>query len=194
MNDQFLERLRADWTAQETDIAGAVERIRRQRWRPWFALALEICGCAVALLTGALFAFLALEHEDQQALYLLSAGALLVLPPTFAVIHFLIRRRALPWADESPEALLRVGLRRAEISSRLNRVYGWGIAVLMAFLAVLWTAEWAGIFEARRFLIFYTCACAVASFCAWRWSRAATTKARRDREIYSQLLQSYDDS
>lgn len=194
MSDPFLEQLRADWTAQDTDIASALARIRRQRWRPWLALASEVCGCAVALLTGAFFVLLALRSEDQRLLYLLSASALLVLPPAFAAVKFHTRRKALAWADETPEALLRVGSKRAEAALRLNRMNSLGIVALAAFLALLWTAAWAELFEARRFLIVYTCACAIASLWVWRWSRAAAKRLQRDRDVYARLLQDYENS
>jgi len=195
MSDSFFDQLRADWTAQNTDVASALARIRRQRWRPWLALVREICGYAVALLAGAFFVLLALQSEDQRPLYVLSAGALLVLPPSFAVVQLLIRRRALTWADETPEALLRVGLRRAEVTLRLNRMNSRGIAALCAFVLVLWAAKWAGMFEAHDFfLIVYTSACVVASLCVWHWSRTAAKCARRDRDIYAQLLRDYDES
>src|SRR5687767_831309 len=116
MNDNFLRRLQGDWQSQDHDAAKVSRRLRRSRWMPHIVLGSEIVACAVALLVGIWFAWVAVHTEEHELLFALSAGVLLIAAPGLCVASVMARRHSLAWDVETPETLLQVGMRRIESS------------------------------------------------------------------------------
>jgi hypothetical protein len=188
MNDDFIHELRGTWQSQDHDVANALRRVRRHRWMPHLILALEISSCVVAWLVGMWFAWMAGHAEVHRLLFALSAAAMLISAPAFAIASFMARRRSLAWDAESPEALLRVGVCRAESSLRAIRVGYWHIAIITAFVVALWIAQALGFIDAIEFLMFYTALCGVMCSVSWLWMARRTKQLRSDHAAYLDLL------
>jgi hypothetical protein len=188
MNDDFIHRLRGEWQSQDHDVTSALQRLRRKRWTPHLVLGLEILSCAVAWSVGVWFAWVAAHNEEHRALFALSAAVLLTTAPALGVATVLARRHGLAWDAESPESLLRVGVRRVEASLKAIRVAYWHIAIVTAFVAVLWIAQAAGFVRAIRFLVFYTAVCAVVCLASWGWMLRRRKQLRDEHAAYLRLL------
>src|SRR5688572_13943916 len=171
MNDDFIRELRGDWQSQDHDVASALQRLRRNRWSPHLALALEMSACVLAWSVGLWFAWVAAHNEQHRILFALSAAVLLITAPALAVASLMARRRSFAWDAESPESLLRVGVRRVDASLRGIRIGHWHIAIVAVFVAVLWVAEAFGLVRAIKFLVLYTAVCVVVCGASWLWMR-----------------------
>jgi len=188
MNDDFIHELRGTWQSQDHDVDDALRRVRRHRWLPHLILALEMSSCAAAWLVGLWFAWMAGHAEVHRLLFGLSAAVMLISAPAFGIASFVARRRGLAWDAESPEALLRVGVRRAEASLRAIRVGYWHIASITAFVAALWLAQALGFIHAIEFLMFYSVLCAVMCTVSWLWMARRTKQLRNDRAAYLDFI------
>src|SRR5262249_41170114 len=154
--DDYFGSLQADWRAQPDETAAVLRRLRWHRWTPHLVLAAEMLGLALALLVGGWFAWLATQLEAHRLLVGLSAAIMLLAIPPFAIATVIARRASLGWDEQTPEALLRTGMRRAESALQTMRLGRWHIAVVAAFVALLWIVEALGLMHERGFLIFYT--------------------------------------
>lgn len=154
MIDEQWAALRAGWRRQDTDSAAIYARLRRERWRPHVVLALELLGALLTLVVGGWYAWAAVKQ--QSLLLALSALVLLLSMPAFALGTLRARRGSLRWEEETPEAMLAVALRRTEASLRAIGVGRWQIAILVVFVAVLWTTQALGYIDALGFLVYYT--------------------------------------
>ena len=188
MNDDFIRDLRGDWQSQDHDVASALRRLRRNRWAPHLALALELSTCVLAWSVGLWFAWVAAHNEEHRILFALSAAVVLITAPALGVATLAARRRSFAWDAESPEALLRVGVRRADASLRAIRIGHWHITIVAAFVAVLWIAEALGFVRAVEFLVFYTAACVVVCGASWLWMRRRAKQLRGEQAAYVSLL------
>lgn len=188
MNDDFIRDLRSDWQSQDLDVASAMQRLRRNRWTPHLALALELASCAVAWSAGLWFAWVAAHDEEHRILFALSAAVVLITAPALCVASLIARRHSLAWNAETPESLLRLGVRRADASLRAIRIGHWHIAIVTAFVAVLWIAEALGFIRAIKFLVLYTAVCVVASVTSALWMMGREKHLRRERAAYLGLL------
>lgn len=188
MNDDFIRDLRGDWQSQDHDVASALQRLSRNRWTPYLALALEMSACVVASLAGLWFAWVAAHNEEHRLLYALSAAVVLITAPALGVASLVARRRSLAWDAESPESLLRVGVRRAEASLRAIRIGHWHIAIVAVFVAVLWIAAALGLIRAIEFLVFYTAVCVVVCVASWLWMMRRAKQLRGEHAAYLGLL------
>lgn len=188
MNDDFILGLQHDWQAQEHDTAAILRRLRWNRWTPHIVLAVEMLGCAGALLVGLWFAWLAAHSEQHQVLFALSSGVILLTVPALAVFGVLARRAGLAWDAETPESLLRFGIRRAESSLRVIRLGRLHVAIVAAFVVTLWAAEVLSFIHVTEFLIFYTAVCFALSLVAWLWMTWREKRARGERAACARLL------
>jgi hypothetical protein len=188
MNDDFIRDLRGDWQSQDSDVTSALQRLRRNRWTPHVALALEMFACALALAAGSWFAWVAAHNEEHRILYALSAAVVLITAPVVGVASMVARRRSFRWDAESPESLLRVGVRRVDSSIRAIRVGRWHIAIVAVFVAVLWIAQASGFIRAIKFLVFYTGVCLVVCTASWLWMRRREKQLRSEQAAYLSLL------
>jgi len=188
MTDELIRSLKSDWQAQEYDASHVVRRLRRARWAPHLVLALEVIGCCIALGVGIWFAWVAVNHAGHKLLYTLSAAVLLIAAPVLGVATALARRPGLAWDDETPESILRIGIRRADASLQAMRVGRWHIAIIAGFVALLWALQWLRLIEAREFLVLYTSVCLVVSLGSWLWMAWRTRNLRAERDACVHLL------
>jgi hypothetical protein len=196
MNDDFVRSLRDIWQLQEQDAALTLQRLRQTRWTPHIVLAAEMLGCALALLVGIWFAWVAAHAPQNRLLFGLSAAVMLVTVPALTVASALARRASLAWDDETPQMLLRIGIRRAEASLHAMRLARWHIGIVVAFVTILWVLESLALISAPGFLIFYTAVCLVASLAAWLWMMWRVKRVTRQRDACIRLLAmiEFDDS
>jgi hypothetical protein len=188
MKDDFIRSLRDTWQLQEQDAALTLQRLRRTRWTPHIVLAAEMLGCALALLVGIWFAWVAAHAPQNRLLFGLSAVVMLVTVPALTVASAMARRASLAWDDETPQMLLRMGMRRAESSLHAIRLGHWHIGIVIAFVAILWVLESLALIRAPGFLIFYTAVCLVASLAAWLWMMWRAKRVTRERDACIRLL------
>jgi hypothetical protein len=186
MADEDLLKVREDWRRQDSAFAVVYSRLRRNRWRPHLALALEIVSSIVTLVTGLWFAWLAWNLSS--LLFGLSAIVLLLATPAFALAAILIRKDTLRWDEETAEGVLTAGLRRANASLRAIRVGRWHVVVIAVFVAVLWVMEAMGLIAALRFLVFYTSVCAAILIPYLKWLAWRERRVRGEREACQRLL------
>lgn len=188
MSDDYIRDLQQDWRTQTCDVDAVARRLRRNRWTPHIVLATEILGCLAALVGGVWFGWWAVQHPEHRLLFVLSAFVMLTSAPVLAIVTINARRRALAWADETPESLLQVGLRRAEASLAAVGIARWHLAILSAFIAVLWIVELLGLTHARGFVIFYTVFCVALSVPGWFWLRHRERRLQSERRECESLL------
>jgi hypothetical protein len=188
MNDDFIRGLRESWQSQDQDAAMVLQRLRRRRWTPHAALAAEMLGCAVAILVGIRFVWVAAHTEQHRILFALSAGVMLVAVPALAIASALARRASLVWDDETPRVLLRVGMRRAEASLQAIRLGRWHIGIIASFVTILWILESVGLIHALGFLVFYSAICLAACVAGWFWMLWRIKRVRGERDACIRLL------
>jgi hypothetical protein len=188
MDDKFIDDLKAAWQMQDHDAAAVLDRLRRNRWRPHFALAAEMLGCVVALLAGIWFAWVAAHTDQHRLLFGLGAGVMLVTVPVLTVASLLARRASFAWDDESPQTLLRIGVRRAEAALQSLRLWRWHVWIVAAFVSILWALELSQLIQAFGFLVFYTAVCLAVSLAAWIWMRWREDRIRSERDACARLL------
>jgi hypothetical protein len=188
MTDELIRSLKSDWQSHEYDASHVVRRLRRARWAPHLVLAMEVLGCCIALGVGVWFAWVAANQAEHKLLYTLSAAILLIAAPVIGVASALARRQGLAWDDETPESILRIGIRRADASLRAMRVGRWHIVIIAAFVVLLWTLQALKLLGALQFLIFYTLVCIVVSLGSLIWMTWRTRTLRAEREVCVRLL------
>jgi hypothetical protein len=188
MNDDFLRGLQADWQSQANDADKVLRRLHRNRWTPHIVLGGEILVCALAFLVGLWFAWIAMHDEQHRLLFALSAAVMLLTAPALCVAGVMARRPSLAWDVETPESLLKVGMRRAESSLRAIRIGRWHVAIIAAFVTALWIAEALGFIDAIDFLLLYTSVCLVASVASWLWMRWRENRVRSEHAACIRLL------
>lgn len=184
MTDEFLDELQSTWRGQNVAFAHVHARLKRQRWRPHLALGFELLCAAAVIGVGAWFALMAVRHGS--LLFAMSSGVLLIAAPALAVAAWLARKDSLRWEEETPESVLVLGVRRADASLKVLRLGRVHLAVVGAFVGVLWASELSGLIDARDFLVLYTWVCAaVAAFylpwLAWRQKRLIRERAACQR-------------
>ena len=126
---------------RNTTPSEVVRRLQRARWTPHLVLGLEVLGCCLALGVGVWFAWVAAHQTEHKLLFTLSAAVLLIAAPVLGVATALARRPSLAWDDETPESILRIGIRRAEASLQAMRVGRWHVAIIAGFVALLWALQ-----------------------------------------------------
>lgn len=188
MTDELVRELQRDWQSLDCDADEIVRRLRRNRWMPHLVLALEILGCVLALCVGLWFAWVAVNNSEHRLLFTLSAGILLIAVPVLGVATAMARRASLAWDAETPESILRIGVRRAEASLRVMRVGRWHIAIIASFVAVLWMLQLMGFIDAWAFLVFYTAVCAIVSLVSWFWMARRIRAVSAERDACARLL------
>jgi hypothetical protein len=186
MADEFLDELQANWRGQDAAFTEVHARLRRQRWRPHLALGFELATTAVAMAVGVWFALTAWRHGS--LLYGMSAAILLLASPVLAVATWLARKDSLRWEEETPESILVAAVRRADASLRVGRLVRVHLAVIAAFVVVLWACEVAGLIHARTFLVFYTAVCAVTAAGSLPWLAWREKRLYRERATCERLL------
>jgi hypothetical protein len=142
----------------------------------------------VALCVGLWFAWVAVNNAEHRLLFALSAAILLIAVPVLGVATAMMRRSSLAWDDETPETILRIGIRRAEASLQVMRVGRWHIAIIAGFVAVLWLLQLLGLIDALGFLIFYTAVCAIVSLGSWIWMAWRIKAVSAERDACRRLL------
>lgn len=188
MSDDLIRRLQRDWQSQEYDASHVVRRLQRARWTPHLVLALEVLGCCFALAVGVWFARVAAHQSEHKLLFALSAAVLLIAVPVLGIATALARRPSLAWDDETPESILRIGIRRAEASLQAMRVGRWHVAIIAGFVALLWALQLLKFIDALEFLIFYSLVCLVVSLGSWIWMAWRTRSTRAERDACVRLL------
>lgn len=188
MNDDFIRGLRETWQLQNHDATSVLQRLRRNRWTPHIVVATEMLGCAVAILVGIWFAWVAVQTKQDRLLFALSAGVMLVTVPVLTAASALARRASLAWDDETPPTLLRIGIRRSEASLQAIRLGRWHVGIIATFVVILWILEFAGLVRAQHFLIFYTMTCFSLSMAGWFWMAWRANRVRDRRDVYIRLL------
>jgi hypothetical protein len=188
MEDDFIRNLKATWQSQDHDASAVLERLRRNRWRPHLALTAEILGCACALLVGIWFAWTAAHTEQHRLLFALSAGVMLTVVPLLTFASVIARRASLAWEDETPQTMLRMGIRRFESTLQALRLWRWHFWSVAAFVGVLWVLEALGFVQARDFLIFYTAICFAVSLASWMWMKWRERVIRSELDACTRLL------
>jgi hypothetical protein len=184
MTDDFLREARAGWLAIDADRPHDIEaRMKRTRLAPLLFVIAEIAGASIAILIGVWFAVIAVETG--RLVFVLSAVVLLSTIPAFTFAIVMARRGTLRWEDETPEGVLRHGLRRARASLAAVRFGWWGIGVVALFVAILWTTQLGGWLDEMGFLLFYTATSlvTVGVYALWlRWRRPRLEAERAECE------------
>jgi hypothetical protein len=189
MNDEFLNDLRQTWQSQEHDASQVLQRLRRKRWAPHWAIAAQLLGCVFAIYVGVWFLRkAAYVPEPQKLLFVLSAAMMLITVPVLCAISVRARRSAFEWHGETPEALLVIGVRRAETSLQGLRLLRWHLGAIVAFLIVLWVCQVSGLIQASRFLAFYTAICMLACVSGWVWMKWRVRRLCSERDACAGLL------
>lgn len=188
MTDDLIRSLQRDWQLQEYDASRVVGRLQRARWVPHLVLAVEILGCSLALGVGVWFAWVAAHQAEHKLLFALSAAVLLIAVPALGIATALARRPSLAWDDETPESILRIGIRRAEASLKAMRVGRWHVAVIAGFVALLWALQLLKFIDAMEFLTFYSSVCLAVSTGSWIWMAWRTRSVRAERDACVRLL------
>lgn len=192
-NDDFLRTLQQTWQSQDHGATEVLQRLRRKRWEPHIGLAAAMLVCAVALLCGAWFAWIALHPGPLRLLYALSSAVLLISTPAVVIAVIRAVRSSLAW-DEEPQALLRIGIRRAEGTLSVFRIQRRLIGVFAAFLALLWICQAAGLLHVTGFLVFYTVFCVVWCGAFWLSMMWQEPRTRGERDACIRLLALMDDT
>jgi len=187
MNDEFLQDLQSTWQGQEHETAAVLQRLRRRRWTPYIALAGEALGCVVALFFSFWFIRTAVSLPQHRLLFTLSAAVMLVIP-VFLAVNVALRRSGFAWHDETPQSLLRTGIRRVEASLRALALARWHITVIAVFVMVLWSCEALGLIHAAGFMLLYTAICLVTCVACWLWVMRRRVQLREERDGYARLL------
>lgn len=190
MTDELIRSLQREWQSQEYDLGHVVRRLRRARWTPHLVLALELLGSCLALGTGAWFAWTAVHQPEHKLLLALSAAVLLITVPVLGLATALARRPGLAWHDETPESILRIGIRRADASLQAMRVGRWHVVVVVGFVALLWALQALDLIDALEFLVFYSALSLVLSLGSWVWMARRIRAVRAEREACVRLLAS----
>jgi Na+/melibiose symporter-like transporter len=186
MSDDFLKDHQADWRAQPDDFTAARDRLQRERWKPHVQLAAAIASAVVGIVTGVVFA--AMATATGKLLFVMAAVVMGVGLPGAMAISVVLQRKAFVWDDETPESLLRTGVRRADATLRTAR-FGWSAFVLIGgFILALWVAERLGYIEETWFVIVYTVVGAVTLGFAWLGMRGRIDRLQRERANLARLL------
>jgi hypothetical protein len=188
MSDDLIRSLQREWQAQEYDVGDVLRRLQRARWTPHLVLALELLGCCLALGIGVWFAWVAAHQPEHKLLFTLSAAVLLIAVPVLGIATAFARRTSLAWDDETPESILRIGIRRADASLKAMRVGRWHVAIVVGFVALLWALQWLKFIDALEFLILYSSVCLVVSLGSWIWIAWRTRNVRAERDECVRLL------
>jgi hypothetical protein len=186
MTDEFLEELQLSWRSQDVALADVQAQLRRQRWRPHLALGFELLGAAVTMAVGVWFALGAAKLGS--LLLAMSAGVLLIAAPALAVAAWVARKDTLRWEEETPESVLVSGLHRADASLKVLRLGRVHLAVIAAFVAVLWATELGGLISARSFLVLYTLVCAATAAFYLPWIAWREKRLNQERAVCQRLL------
>ena len=184
--DDFLRTAQSDWRDQPVELIRIRGLLRRRRWAPHLMLGLEILGGLAGFAVGLWFLWMVLTAGG--LLYVLSAVVMLAAMPVSIVVSVIARRDALHWEDETPEGVLRACLVRAEASLRAIRIGQFGVAVVGAFVAVLWVAQASGLVRALDFLVIYSLASAgiCLPYFLYLWWR--TQQIRREQAACTRLM------
>jgi hypothetical protein len=193
MTDELIRSLQRDWQSQEYDVSHVVRRLRRARWTPHLVFVLEVLGCCLALGVGAWFAWAAAHQSEHKLLLALSAAVLLIAVPVLGVATALARRPSLAWDDETPESILRIGIRRADASLQTMRVGRWHVAVVAVFVVLLWALQLLELIDAREFLVLYSSVCLAVSLGSWIWMAWRSRVIRAERDACIRLLATWRD-
>lgn len=188
MSDDFIRSLQGDWQSRDQDVSAALRRLRQTRWVPHLVLGAEVIGCAIALLVGIWFAWVAAHNEEHTLLFTLSAAIMLLAAPALCIASVVARRESLAWHAETPESILNVGIRRVESSLTAIRIGRWHVAIVALFVVALWLLQSIGLINAMKFLTFYTSVCLAISLTAWAWMRWREKRLRSERAALHRLL------
>lgn len=189
MNDEFLRSLKGEWQSQHADVDASLARLRARRWVPHIQLAVEVVLTLAATLVGVSFAFRAMSAHSNRLLFALSAAVMLLIVPIACFIGARLRRRSLHWDDQTPEALLETGLRRAKVSLRVLQLSRWNSVILVGFVTILWIVQWLGWIQAHDFLVLYTSLCFAISVLTWVWTVWSRKRWQREAASYKRLLE-----
>jgi hypothetical protein len=215
MTDDFIRELRSQWLAQPVDKAAVVGRLRRGRWTPRLLFWLEVVQGVAGAVFGVAFLWLAIDvgllerlvawrfaargvtPEGLASLLLgvrimfaFSGLVMLLAVPPLAWAAVSARRRSLRWEDETPESVLRVGLRRADASLRANRIGRWHVWVLLAFVAGLWALPVLGLLPVFL-MVFMTLIYLGVIAPIWIWLDLRREAIRRELETCLKLVEDY---
>jgi hypothetical protein len=138
------------------------------------------------------FAVLAVQSGDIS--FALAALALLAGCPAFAAAIFAARNTGLAFDSETPEGLLRAGLRQAEASLRAIRLTRAQFPYLAGFVALLWIVQAAGLIDRPSFLAAYTLAAFVVGVVLWLWLNWRQSKIECARSAYLAALAQFEDA
>lgn len=193
MSDDFLKEHQADWMAQcgSLDEFNEVRaRLRSERWRPHKALAVEIAAACIGLVFGAGFAWVSISKAS--VLYALAAIVMLAGLPGALAINVFLRREGFSWDDETPESLLRTGLKRTDAAIRAAH-FSWAAPVLfLAFVIALWTGVALGYIAETWFAVMYTFFTVIVFGVSWIGIRRAVRRLTRERATYARLLEEFE--
>jgi hypothetical protein len=193
MTDELIRSLQRDWQSQEYDVSRVVRRLRRARWTPHLVFVLEVLGCCLALGVGVWFAWVAAHQSEHKLLLALSAAVLLIAVPVLGVATARARRPSLAWDDETPESILRIGIRRADASLLSMRVARWHVAVVTGFVVLLWALQLLKLIDALEFLVLYSSVCLAVSLGSLIWMAWRSRIIRAEREACVRLLATWRD-
>jgi hypothetical protein len=186
MTDDFLLEAQANWRRQDAGFVDVQAHLRRTRLIPIAILVLELLGAAIGLAVGVWFAWVAAVSGE--LIFALSAIVMIGAMPPVAVATVLARRNSLRWEDETPDSVLRVGLRRAEATLAAIRISRWGVVVIVAFNAVLWAFQLAGLLDALDFLTLYSSASAATCIAGLLWLSWRQKRVVREHAACQRLL------
>ena len=190
MSDDFLKEHQAAWRAQPDEFQAVRDKLKRERWAPHRALAIQVVSAAVGIAFGVSFGAAALATGS--VLYALAAVVMAVGLPGAMAIAALLRRDGFAWDDETPESLLRTGVRRADASLKAVR-FAWSAPGLFAaFVIALWIGVGLGYIEQAWFAVMYTGITVFVLALTWPKIILELRRLKRERATYARLLAEYE--
>lgn len=190
--DDFIRALQQTWQSQDHGASEVLQRLRRKRWQAHRGLAAAMLVCTLGVLAGLGFAWAAIHPGPTRLLFALSSAVILISSPAVAVAVARALKSSLAW-NEEPQALLRIGMHRAEGNLRVFRVQRRHIGLIGVFVALLWVCQAAGLLHALGFLVFYTVLCAAVCAAAWLYMMWQEPRVRGEHAACARLLAMMED-
>lgn len=176
MTDNPLGDLRTDWRAQGVEADTVYLRLKRRRWAPQMALAIELAVCIAATLAGAWLMWLGFRTKVAE--YSTLGAPLFSCGFSLAIVLFHARQGSFAWRDETPADLLRTGLSRVVTSLEVIRIVRWYMVVAVLVISIRVVALAVGT-QGPASALPYTSASLALCLVWWLW---LTNKRRRVRE------------
>jgi hypothetical protein len=190
MTDDFMRDAQAAWRHTPADIPAMRQLLHKKRWTPHMVLAIEVIAGLAGFAMGLVFFALALETRALP--FILAAIVMLAGMPLATGASIRARRDSLRWEGDTPRGVVVTATRRAEAALRAVTLGRLAVAIIAAFVALLWLLQWAGAMHEARFLHIYTATCSVMCAPLLVYLRYRERRMRGERAACLGLLSELD--